>query len=1314
MTKKRIVSALLAVCMVLTMLPLTGLTAFAAEITSGDFEYEVLSEADKTCEITDYTGSATTLIIPSQLDGYTVIRIGDSAFFKCDSLTSVTIPNSVTSIGWNAFYWSESLSKITIPDTVTSIEEDAFLYTAYYYDTSNWKNDVLYIGKYCVDAMQPLSGDYTINSGTKCIAERAFDDCEFLESVTIPESVTNIGDAPFSSCSLLTNISVSGNNPNYKSENGILFSKDKTKLIQYPAGKVGTTYTIPDSVTSIGNAAFSSCTSLTNITLGNNITCIEDYTFEYCDSLTSVTIPDNVTSVGFAAFRWCGSLTSVTIPPSVTNIGGDAFIYCDNLTIYGQAGSVAETYAKANDIPFVRLAPALEYEILSEEDKTCKITGYNGSESTLIIPSEINGYTITSIASRAFYECDTLTKIEIPSEVNNIEAYAFVGAESLAEIEVSDSNPFYSSENGVLYSKGKDEIVAYPVGKEDTSFSIPGGVTKICDAAFFGSGTLKNITIPDSVTNIGMDSFAVCVLLESITIPDSVTKIGEGAFRQSASLKNITLPDNVISIGFNAFDDTAYYNDSSNWQNDTLYIGRHFIKAKNTLSGAQTIKEGTITIAGGAFSECQLLTAISLPNSVKSIGEWAFSGCSGLTSVMLNNVNCLETGAFISCSSLESIIIPDSVTNIGDDAFAYCNALKTVTLPDSVKSIGDDAFYDCAALTSITVKNRTMSIGDSAFDYCDNLTISGYTGSTAETYATENDIPFVTLTDGSMYMVMPESAVPGETVDIPVYVEGADLGALQFTVEYDADELEYIALTEDAFEANAGMTVANAQTPGALTVASVAGSVPAGKLYVLQFRVKDTAAGETDMTISFEAASDDTIEGNTLTLAGGTWTLPIANTYTVRYDANGGSGAPSAQTKVEDQALTLSSTTPTRAGYTFLGWSSDASAASSTYAPGGTYTANADVTLYAVWKANAYTVVYNANGGNGTMSNSTHTYDTAKALSANQFTRTGYTFLGWSESDDATSPTYTDGQSVRNLATANGATVTAYAVWEKDPVTVTSISVAQQPTKTEYLQNEAFSAAGLTLRVAYSDGTSQTITSGFTVSTPDMATPGEKTVTVTYAGKTTSFIIHVQENTVTDPDAARVYAESVTARPGETIQIPLYVENNPGVAYVKFKVAYDSDKLDLISAEDQGIFKGIFTTSQTIDVNPYVLQWMNAGNATGNGCFVMLTFKVLDDAAEGDVSIQITYDEAYNETLDDVAFTFTNPTVTIRDYTPGDINDDGVVNGKDGIILSQYLAEWGTEINLDAADVNGDGVVNGKDSIILSQYLAAWDVELGK
>ena len=279
---------------------------------------------------------------------------------------------------------------------------------------------------------------------------------------------------------------------------------------------------------------------------------------------------------------------------------------------------------------------------------------------------------------------------------------------------------------------------------------------------------------------------------------------------------------------------------------------------------------------------------------------------------------------------------------------------------------------------------------------------------------------------------------------------------------------------------------------------------------------------------------------------------------------------------------------------------------------------------------------------------------------------------------------------------------------------ITSISVSTLPDKTKYVQGETFSADGLRLQINYNNETSEIITSGFTVSAPNMETPGTKTVTVTYEGKSTSFTISVVENSVANPTAAHVYAESVKARPGETIQIPLYVESNPGVAYVKFKVAYDSNKLDLISAEDQGVFKGIYTTSQTIDVNPYVLQWMNAGNATGNGCFAILTFKVLDDATEGDITVQITYDEACNETLDDVAFTFTSPTVAIRDYIPGDINDDGVVNGKDGILLSQYLAEWDKEINLDAADVNGDNIVNGKDSIILSQYLASWDVELGK
>ncbi len=156
-------------------------------------------------------------------------------------------------------------------------------------------------------------------------------------------------------------------------------------------------------------------------------------------------------------------------------------------------------------------------------------------------------------------------------------------------------------------------------------------------------------------------------------------------------------------------------------------------------------------------------------------------------------------------------------------------------------------------------------------------------------------------------------------------------------------------------------------------------------------------------------------------------------TYTISYNSNNGSGAPSSQTKTKDVTLTLSSTKPTRTGYTFLGWSTSSTATSATYQSGGNFTTNADTTLYAVWKANTYTVKYNANGGSGSMSNSSHTYDVSKSLTSNAFTRLGYTFLGWSTSSTATSATYTNGQSVKNLTSTNGGTVNLYAVWSKIP-----------------------------------------------------------------------------------------------------------------------------------------------------------------------------------------------------------------------------------------------------------------------------------------
>lgn len=197
-----------------------------------------------------------------------------------------------------------------------------------------------------------------------------------------------------------------------------------------------------------------------------------------------------------------------------------------------------------------------------------------------------------------------------------------------------------------------------------------------------------------------------------------------------------------------------------------------------------------------------------------------------------------------------------------------------------------------------------------------------------------------------------------------------------------------------------------------------------------------------------------------------------------------------------------------------------------------------------------------------------------------------------------------------------------------------------------------------------------------------------------------------------DPNAAQIVIDNMTVRAGDTISVPVYISNNPGLAYAKLKISYGSS-LELVSVENQGVLTGTFTTSQSTDVKPYIIQWMGADNATENGCIAILTFRVAEDAEGRTVKINVSCEEAYNSALSDVEITSASAMVSVTSVTPGDVNDDGAINGKDGILLAQYLAEWGVSINEAAADVNNDGVINGKDGVLLAQYLAEWDVVLG-
>ncbi|WP_302951125.1 leucine-rich repeat protein [Leyella stercorea] len=305
-----------------------------------------------------------------------------------------------------------------------------------------------------------FEGKYSIRDGVKVIGNNAFKRCEFLTNINIPNSVTNIGYEAFDCCVSLTSINIPDSVTN-------IGNKAFSSCVSL------TSINIPDSVTNIGNEAFWGCESLTSINIPNSVTNIGGNAFEYC-SLTSINIPDSMTNIGNEAFCGCVSLTSINIPDSVTNIGRRAFIYCKSLTKITIPSSVVNMNGNSflgwsGDLYNESKAFVYERQVLFNKDKTTLIA-YRSKEKNYIIPNSV-----TNIGIRAFWGCESLTKINIPDSVTNIGDSAFCGCKSL------------------------------------TSINIPNSVTNIGNSAFSACKSLTCIKIPNSVTNIGNDAFSGCI-----------------------------------------------------------------------------------------------------------------------------------------------------------------------------------------------------------------------------------------------------------------------------------------------------------------------------------------------------------------------------------------------------------------------------------------------------------------------------------------------------------------------------------------------------------------------------------------------------------------------------------------------------------------------------------------------------------------------------------------------------------------------------------------------------------------------------------
>lgn len=335
-----------------TLIINNGVTNISGSAFSDFRKLTDITISDSVTNIGDYAFSLcrnlTTVTIPES-----VTSIGESVFDRCESLTTVTIPESVTSIGDYAFDRCESLATITIPGSVTSIGDFVFRncdsLTSINVVSNNTKylssNGILF-NKSCTELICYPTGKsntyYSIPDTITNILDYAFWKNSSLTSIAIPKSVTSIGEYAFCYLSNLTTINVNTSNTKYLSSNGILFSKDYTKIICYPAGKSNAHYSIPAGVTDIGSYAFCSCINLTKIAIPNSVKNIGDYAFCECYNLTNITLSNNITGIGESAFRHCYSLKSVTIPSSITDISRYAFDECYNLTTVIYTGTKEE------------------------------------------------------------------------------------------------------------------------------------------------------------------------------------------------------------------------------------------------------------------------------------------------------------------------------------------------------------------------------------------------------------------------------------------------------------------------------------------------------------------------------------------------------------------------------------------------------------------------------------------------------------------------------------------------------------------------------------------------------------------------------------------------------------------------------------------------------------------------------------------------------------------------------------------------------------------------------------------------------------
>ena len=463
----------------LILLSLAGLAASAQTFEVDGINYNVLSEAEGTVEVTsgDYSGD---VVIPAEVSHagttYRVTTIGDYAFYYCNALTSVSMPSVVT-IGEDAFYTCSSLTSVSMPSATT-------------------------IGDYAFEYCSTLTSVEMPAVAT--IGEYAFYGCSALTSIYLPASCTSIDGNPFSGCDALKEIVVDEDNPNFSSHDGVLYDKNVETLLACPGSK--SSIDTPSSVTTIGYDAFYECSSLTSISMPS-VTTIGDYAFNFCSSLTSISMP-SVMTIGGYAFYECSSLTSISMP-EVTTIGDDAFSGCSALTSVSMP-----SVTTIGDRAFSSCSALTSVSMPEVKTIGDNVFSFCYALTSLSMPS------VTTIGRVAFYYCSALTSVDIPASVSMIGNDAFFLCNALTSVYCHWEDPLECDprfENTVL----ETATLYVPTGTVDAYRSVSpwSGFINIVERDYSG---IADATAPDVVIKVidgaisieGTDSTASAPVVE--------------------------------------------------------------------------------------------------------------------------------------------------------------------------------------------------------------------------------------------------------------------------------------------------------------------------------------------------------------------------------------------------------------------------------------------------------------------------------------------------------------------------------------------------------------------------------------------------------------------------------------------------------------------------------------------------------------------------------------------------------------------------------------------------------------------------------